>query len=149
MCKEDVPIAHDDHTSNSHGGSPRAHDDLVLVLQRPLLELGLRVHHLPATLLHALLAVELGLAGAGPGGLVELDAAALGLDGVAGRDDEDDTERLEVGREGAVVRPVALHVEGGGEGEDEAAEHALDGAADGRGVMAGELFLSGELYDKR
>ena len=103
---------------------------------------------LPAGLELALLALEEGLAGAGPGGLVELDAAALGLDGVGGADDHDDAEGLEVRREGAVGGPVAVGVEGGGDGEDEAGGDALDRAPDGGGVVAGELFFSSKLEGK-
>ena len=73
------------------------------------------------------------------------DAAALGLDGVAGPDDEDDAEGLELDGERAEGGPAAVEVPGGGEGDGEAAGDALDGAADGRGVVAGKLFLGCEL----
>ena len=65
-------------------------------------------------MLGALFTLELSLAGTGPSDLVELDTAALGLDSIARSDDKDDAKSLEVGRESAVVGPVALGVPGSG-----------------------------------
>ncbi len=141
----DVPVAHDDGTSNGHAGGPGAKDDLVLVAHGPLLELLGGAEGLPPGLIRGLLAVEDGLACAGPGGLVVLDTTALGLDGVGGGDDEDDAEGLELGREGAEGRPLAVRPPDGGEGDGETAEETLDGTADGGAVVSGELFLSREL----
>ena len=143
-----VPVAHDDGASNGHAGRPAAEDDLVLVADAPVLELVLGREVLPAGLGGLLLALEEGLAGAGPGGLVELDAAALGLDGVRGADDEDHAERLEVRREGAVGGRVAVGIEGGGEGDGEAGGDALDRTAQGGSLVAGELFFGDKLEQK-
>ena len=69
---------------------------------------------LPGGLAFVLLTLDNGLAGAGPVGLVELDAAALCLNGVGGGDDNDDAEGLEMDWQGAVDREVAVGVERGG-----------------------------------
>lgn len=142
---KDAPVTHDDGSSNSHTGGPAADDDFVLVAHRPVLYLLLTVEGIPAGLLLALLVVEEGLAGTSPGGLVVLDTTALTLDGICGGDDEDDTEGLELGREGAECGPATAGVPHSGEGYGETAEDTLDRSADSGGVVSGELFLSSKL----
>ena len=142
-----VAVGHDDGAGDAHGGGPGAEDDLVLVLEGPLLHaLGAR-EALPVLLLLGLDALQLAHADARPCGLVELDAAALGLDGVRGEDDEDGGEGFELDGHRAEGGPPAVGDVARREGDGETGECAFDGAADGGPVVSLELLLGSDLED--
>lgn len=140
-----ILVAHHESTSNSHASCPAAQDDLVLVAVRPVSDLLLAVEAVPAGDLLLVLALKLGLASTGPRGLVELDATALGLDGVKGRDDEDGAHDLKVDGKRTVGGPAAMQPEGCRDGDGKAGDGALDGPADGSGLVGLELFFGGQL----
>lgn len=58
LCVGLVLVRHDDRTGDTHTNSPAADDDLVLVLHRPLLDLGPRGETLPVDLLLALYTLD-------------------------------------------------------------------------------------------
>lgn len=142
-----VAVGHDDGAGDGHAGGPRAEDDLVLVVHRPLLEPVCARKRLPVLLLLGLDALELADTDAGPRRLVELDAAALGLDGVGGEDDDDGGEGLELDGHGAEGGPFLIGDVACREGDGQTGEQAFDGTADGCVVVALELFLGSKLKD--
>ena len=144
-----VFVRHDDRGRDAHAERPATEDDLVLVLVRPLLELASGGEGLPALLLDSLDTLELLGTDTGPGGLVVLDTTALGLDGIRGEDDEDGGEGLELDGHGTECGPLLVGDVPAREGDGESSGETFDGTADGRLVVALELFWGSELLRNR
>ena len=69
------------------------------------------------------------------------------MNGVKRGSNENNPEGLEREGERAVIRPMALCVEGSGDGDGKTGYRAFDGTSDGGSLMSLEIFLGNKLKE--